>query len=236
MKRVVSLIAAGVLVVAAVTLATPAQAATGSANNVSGWTTGTITCANGNVSVFPVVVGNGADVVRYGSYTVPTAITNAVQIGSSLSDINCTGANGGATYTKNFQVNPGQVTVMWVGLGSTNRTGTDSHNIGFGGLYTVFNEENGQAIQKGASWYDLGLTLNNANAFNGGEGFNNLTATYQGTGGTDISTNNQEGFVLTNCVVTNDGSILPGPSVLTPYNSGQWTSGPVYTANQPLCA
>jgi len=236
MKRVVSLIAAGVLVVAAVTLATPAQAATGSANNVSGWTTGTITCANGNVSVFPVVVGNGADVVRYGSYTVPTAITNAVQIGSSLSDINCTGANGGATYTKNFQVNPGQVTVMWVGLGSTNRTGTDSHNIGFGGLYTVFNEENGQAIQKGASWYDLGLTLNNANAFNGGEGFNNLTATYQGTGGTDISTNNQNGFVLTNCVVTNDGSILPGPSVLTPYNSGQWTSGPVYTANQPLCA
>ena len=233
MKRFISTIATTGIAVSVVALANPAHAASG---NVGGWTTGTVTCANGNVSVFPVVVGNGADVVRYGSYTVPSAITNAVQFGSSPSDINCNGGSGGATYTKNFQVNPGQTLVLWVGLGSTNRTATGSHNIGFGGSATIFNEVNGQAIQKGMSWYDLGLTLNNANDFNGGEGFNNLTATYQGTGGLDLTTNNQDGFVLTNCVTTNDGSILPGPSVLTPYNSGQWTSGPVYTANQPLCA
>ncbi|MFM8352402.1 MAG: hypothetical protein ACKN9D_15225, partial [Actinomycetales bacterium] len=137
------------------------------------------------MSVFPVVVGNAADVVRYGSYTVPSAITNAVQVGSSPSAINCNGGTGGATYTKNFQVNPGQTLVLWVGLGSTMRTAEGSHNIGFGGSATLFNEVNGQAIQKGMSWYDLGLTLNNANAFNGGEGFNNLTATYQNTGGLD---------------------------------------------------
>ena len=233
MKRTITIVIALGIAVTGLALATPAQAAGG---NVGGWTPGTITCANGNVSVFPVVIGNGADVVRYGSYTVPSAIRNAVQVGSSPSAINCNGGVGGGTYTTNYQVNPGQTLILWVGLGSTSRTAIGSHNIGFGGSATIFNEVNGQAIQKGMSWYDLGLTLNDASGINGGEGFNNLTATYQGTGGLDPSTNNQDGFVLTNCVTTNNGSILPGPSVLTPYNSGQWTSGPVYTANQPLCA
>jgi hypothetical protein len=232
MKLPVSIIAAASIAVAGIAWTTPAQAAT---SNVGGWTPGTVTCANGNVSVFPVVVGNGADFAHTGSYTVPTAITNAVQFASSPSGINCNGGTGGGTYSKDFLVNPGQVTVMWVGLGSTSRTGTGSHNIGFGGWSNEYNLVGG-TVQKGLSWYDLGLTLNNANAFSGGDGFNNLTATYQGTGGLDPTTNNQNGFVLTNCVVTNDGSILPGPSVLTPYNSGQWTSGPVYNANQPLCA
>ena len=225
MKRLIPIIAG--IVFAGVALASPVHAASG---NVGGWTAGTITCTNGQVSVFPVVVGNGADVVRYGSYTVPSAIVSAVQIASSPSDISCNGNPNigiGAGYSKNFQVNPGDVTVMWVGLGQNGgRTADGSHNIGFGGYYSG----------TGGSWYDLGLTLNDTGFANGGTGFNNLTATYQRTGGLDLATSNQNGFVLTNCVTTNDGSIVPGPSVLTPYNNGQWTSGPVYTANQPLCA
>ena len=226
-KKLTALAGIGVVAASALVSAAPAQAST---SNVGGWTPGIITCANGQVSVFPIIVGNGADVQRTGSYTVPSAIVSAVQIASLPVEINCNGNSNigiGAGYSKNFQVNPGEVTVMWVGLGQNGgRTADGSHNIGFGGY----------SSGAGGSWYDLGLTLNGTGFANGGTGFNNLTATYQGTGGLDIKTSNQNGFVLTNCVTTNDGSIVPGPSVLTPYNSGQWTSGPVYTANQPLCA
>lgn len=227
MKRLIPALAAAGIAAAGIASAAPAQAAS---SNVGGWTADTITCSNGQVSVFPVIVGNGADAYRYGSYTVPSAVTSAVQIASSLGDISCNGNSNigiGAGYSKGFQVGPGEVTVMWVGLGQNGgRTADGSHNIGFGGY----------SSNSGGSWYDLGLTLNGTGFANGGTGFNNLTATYQGTGGLDIATSRQNGFVLTNCVTTNDGSILPGPSVLTPYNSGQWTSGPVYAANQPLCA
>lgn len=198
-------------------------------SNVNGWTPGTVTCANGAVSVFPIVVANGSDANRTGSYTVPSFISSAVQVASSPSGINCQGTTyEGRNHSANFAVPAGGVTVLWVGLGTTGQTSVDSHNIGFGGM---------PSGARGASYYDLGLTLNNATtAINGGNTFNNLTATYQGTGGTDPRTNNQDGFVITGCTKTDDGSILPGSGILTPYNAGAWTSGPVYTANQPLCA
>ena len=209
------------------TLAAPAQAAS---SNVGGWTPGTVTCANGAVSVFPVVVANGTDTSQTGSYTIPSTIFHAVQVASSPSAINCNGNPDGApnAISTNFTVPAGGTTVMWVGLGSTQQTGTASHNIGFGGL---------PSGTRNAAWYDLGLTLNNAQtAINGGDTFNNPTATYRGTGGIAPSTSRQNGFVLSNCTTTADGSVLPGGSILTPYNSGAWTSGPVYQANQPLCA
>lgn len=226
MKRLASAALAASTVIVLGTLTTPAHAAS---SNVGGWSAGTVTCANGAVSVFPVVVANGSAVTRTGSYTVPQTISTAVQVASSPSGINCNGVEwNGAGLSADFTVPAGGTTVLWVGLGTTGQTTTGSHNIGFGGL---------PSGSPGASWYDLGLTLNNATTLiNGGNTFNNLTATYQYTGGLDLTTNNQDGFVLTNCVTTNDGSILPGSSVLTPFNNGQWTSGPSYGANQPLCA
>ena len=215
-------IAVGTLLVAA-----PAQAAT---SNVGGWHPGTVTCSNGAVSVFPVVVANASDVTRTGSYTVPYAISDAVQVASSPSGINCNIGGNYKGFGSNFAVAAGQSTVMWVGLGmqTSNNTGWRSHNIGFGGL---------PSGSLGASWYDLGLTLDNSTALiSGGNTFNNLTATYQNTGGADLSTNKQDGFVLTSCVTMLDGSIYPSANILTPYNNGQWTSGPSYSANQPMCA
>lgn len=204
-------------------------------SNVNGWTPGTVTCANGAVSVFPVVIANGSAVTRTGSYTIPHEISAAVQVASTRGGINCNGLSlNGHNVSTDFTVAPGQTTVLWVGLGlgpdnpTAQQTQAGSHNIGFGGM---------PSGARGASYYDLGLTLNNATtAINGGNTFNNLTATYQGTGGTDPRTNNQDGFVITGCTKTDDGSILPGSGILTPYNAGAWTSGPVYTANQPLCA
>lgn len=225
-KKLTALAGIGVVAASALVSAAPAQAST---SNVGGWTPGTVTCLNGAVSVFPVVVANGTAVSRTGSYTIPSFISAAVQVASSPGGINCSGTTyEGRSNSANFTVAPGQTTVLWVGLGTTGQTATGSHNIALGGL---------PSGTRGQSWYDLGLTLNNAvTAINGGGSFNNLTATYQGTGGIDMATSGQDGFVLTNCVATNDGSILPGSSILTPYNNGAWTSGPSYGANTPLCA
>jgi hypothetical protein len=228
MKKIVTAVSAtGVALAGFGLFAPPAQAAS---SNVAGWTAGTATCANGAVSVFPLVITNGTDTSQTGSYTIPSTIVHAVQVASSPSAINCNGNPDGApnAISTNFTVPAGGTTVMWVGLGSTQQTGTASHNIGFGGL---------PSGTRKAAWYDLGLTLNNVQtAINGGDTFNNLTATYQGTGGIDPATSRQNGFVLSNCTTTADGSVLPGGSILTPYNSGAWTSGPSYGANQPLCA
>ena len=227
MKKPMAIVVATGMALFSVGFLTPMVHAASS--NVGGWTAGTVTCANGAVSIFPIVVANGSDVTRTGSYTVPSFISAAVQVASSPSGINCNGVEyEGRANSYNFTVAPGQTTVLWVGLGTTGETATGSHNIALGGL---------PSGTSGQAWYDLGLTLNNAvTAINGGGSFNNLTATYQGTGGIDLATSNQDGFVLTNCVTTFDGSILPGSSILTPYNNGAWTSGPVYQANQPLCA
>ena len=218
--------AIGAITLSCIAMAVPTYAAQ---SNVGGWTAGTVTCANGAVSVFPVIVGNGSAGSRTGSYTIPSYISAAVQVAASPSGINCNGTTyTGRTNSANFTVPAGGTTVLWVGLGTTGQTTTGSHNIGFGGL---------PSGSRGQVWYDLGLTLNNAvTAINGGNTFNNLTATYQNTGGLDANTNGQNLFNLTNCVTTNDGSILPGSSLLTPFNGGAWTSGPVYGANQPLCA
>lgn len=227
MKRLASVALVASALVGYGVVAAPAQA---TASNVGGWTSGTITCSNNAVSVFPVIVANASAVTRTGSYTVPYAISDAVQVASSPNGISCSIGSNYKSFGSNFTVPSGGATVMWVGLGmsTSNNTGWRSHNIGFGGL---------PSGTENASWYDLGLTLNNStDLISGGNTFSNLTATYQSTGGIDLATSGQDGFVLTNCVTTADGSILPGSSILTPYNNGQWTSGPSYSANQPICA
>ncbi len=227
MSRLITAAVVGALASAGIALAAPAQAA---ASNVGSWTPGTITCGNDAVSVFPVIVANASAVTRTGSYTVPYAISDAVQVASSPSGISCSIGSNYKGFGSNFTVPSGGATVMWFGLGmsTSNNTGWRSHNIGFGGLPSGTED---------ASWYDLGLTLNNStDLISGGNTFSNLTATYQNTGGIDLATNQQDGFVLTSCQTMPDGSIYPSSNILTPYNNGQWTSGPSYSANQPICA
>ena len=236
---VLTAIAAGALLTAA-----PAQAST---SNVGWWQAGTWACSgsgagsdtpyNGDgtfgVSVAPVVITNASSVSRTGSFTIPGPIASAVQVVPSMADINCDEFYGdyyeATASTTNFTVAPGETVVMWVGLGTgAQQTSTESHNIGFGGL---------PSGTPGAAWYDMGLTLNNAKTmFSGGNTFNNLTATYQNTGGIDLATNKQDGFVLTSCQTMPDGSIYPSSNILTPYNNGAWTQGPTYQAEQPICA
>ena len=245
MKRLASAaLAASTLVSFGTLTAVAAQAST---SNVGWWQPGIWSCSGSGVtgqgpydgdgtfgvSVAPVVITNASSVTHTGSFTIPGPIASAVQVTSSINDINCDEVYG-ALYeatasTTNFTVAPGETLVMWVGLGTGgNQTSTESHNIGFGGL---------PSGSPGASWYDMGLTLNNATALiNGGNTFNNLTATYQYTGGIDLQTNNQDGFVLTACQVMPDGSIFPSNDILTPYNNGAWTQGPTYQAEQPICA
>ena len=230
MKRLASAaLAASTLVSLGTLTAVPAQAST---SNVGWWQEGDWGCTVNSpwpVNLIPVVVTNASSVTRTGSFTVPTPISNAVQVSSNINDINCNGGSAVKGFGSNFTVEPGETLVMWVGLGTTGaQTGQGSHNIGFGGL---------PSGSPGASWYDMGLTLDDAvSAWNGGNTFNNLTATYQYTGGTDLQTNNQDGFVLTSCQVMPDGSIYPTNDILTPYNNGAWTSGPYYGYWDPICA
>ena len=228
MMKIASVVVAAGLTAGALLTAAPAQAAT---SNVGWWSPGSYVClenAPWPVNVVPVVITNASDVTRTGSFTVPGAISNAVQVNSNINAINCNAgsSNGGSS---NFTVAPGETTVMWVGLGTTGaQTETGSHNIGFGGK---------PSGTPGASYYDMGLTLLNATtAWNGGNTFSSLTATYQNTGGTDLKTNNQDGFVLTSCQVMPDGSIYPTNDILTPFNNGAWTSGPSYGYFEPICA
>ncbi len=229
MKRLASAaLAASTLVSLGTLAAAPAQAST---SNVGWWSEGSYVCTDNYpwvVNVVPVVITNASSVTRTGSFTVPEPISNAVQVNANINAINCNNGSGGG-YSSNFTVAPGDTTVMWVGLGTTGQqTGWGSHNIGFGGL---------PSGSPGASWYDMGLTLDNAvNLWSGGNTFNNLTATYQYTGGTDLQTNNQDGFVLTSCQVMPDGSIYPTNDILTPYNNGAWTQGPTYGYFEPICA
>ena len=226
-KKLTALAGIGVVAASALLSGAPAQAST---SNVGGWTPGSITCANNAVSVFPVIVANASAVTRTGSYTVPYAISDAVQVASSPSGISCSIGSNYRGFGSNFAVPSGGATVMWVGLGmsTSNNTGWRSHNIGFGGL---------PSGAENASWYDLGLTLNNStDLISGGNTFSNLTATYQNTGGIDLATNHQDGFVLTSCQTMPDGSIYPSSNILTPYNNGAWTSGPYYGYYQAICA
>lgn len=228
MMKIASVVVAAGLTAGALLTAAPAQAST---SNVSWWSEGSYVCTNNYpwvVNVVPVVITNASSVSRTGSFTVPGPISNAVQVNSNINAINCNNGSGNG-YSSNFTVAPGDTTVMWVGLGTTGQqTGWGSHNIGFGGK---------PSGTPGASWYDMGLTLDNAvNLWSGGNTFNNLTATYQNTGGTDLKTNSQDGFVLTSCQVMPDGSIYPTNDILTPFNNGAWTSGPSYGYFEPICA
>ena len=158
---VLTAIAAGALLSVA-----PAQAAT---SNVGWWQQGDLVCApwGNGVNVVPVIITNASSVPRTGSFTVPTPIVDAVQVSSNINAINCNNGSARYGYSTDFTVAPGQTTVMWVGLGTTGaQTGWGSHNIGFGGK---------PSGTPGASWYDMGLTLDNAvSAWNGGNTFNNI--------------------------------------------------------------
>lgn len=230
MMKIASVVVAAGLTVGALLSAVPAQGAT---SNVGWWQPGDFTCQYGyenGVNVAPVIITNASSVSRTGSFNVPASVSSAVQVETNFNSINCNGgsfSSGG--FSSNFTVAPGDTTVMWVGLGNVaQQTGVESHNIGFGGL---------PSGTRGAAWYDMGLTLNNATtAVNGGNNFNNLTATYQNTGGTDLKTNGQDGFVLTSCQTMPDGSIYPTNDILTPYNNGAWTQGPTYNYYEPICA
>lgn len=228
MSRLITAAVVGALASAGIALAAPAQAST---SNVGWWFEGAWQCDyNNGVSVAPVVITNASSVSRTGSFTVPPSITSAVQVVSSTNDINCNGGTFSSSgFSSNFTVAPGETTVMWVALGSAaQQTGIESHNIGFGGL---------PSGTRGAAWYDMGLTLENATTtVDGGNNFGTLTATYQNTGGTDLKTNGQDGFVLTSCQTMPDGSIYPSTSILTPYNNGAWTQGPTYDINEAICA
>ena len=229
MKTIGSALAGiGAIAAGALLFAAPAQAAT---SNVGWWQEGDLVCApwGNGVNVVPVVVTNASSVTRTGSFTVPTPIVDAVQVSPNINAINCNNGSARYGYSTDFTVAPGQTTVMWVGLGTSGQqTNKNSHNIGFGGK---------PSGTPGASWYDMGLTLNDATTLlSGGNTFNNLTATYQNTGGIDLATNNQDGFVLTSCQTMPDGSIYPTNNILTPYNNGAWTSGPYYGYYQAICA
>lgn len=244
MMKIASVVAAAGLTAGTLLAAAPVQAST---SNVGWWQPGVWACSGSGVtgqgpydgdgtfgvSVAPVVITNASSVSRTGSFTIPGPIASAVQVVPNINQINCDEVYG-ALYeatasTTNFTVAPGETVVMWVGLGTGgNQTSTESHNIGFGGL---------PSGTPGAAWYDMGLTLNNAKTmFSGGNTFNNLTATYQNTGGIDLATNRQDGFVLTSCQTMPNGSIFPSNDILTPYNNGAWTQGPTYQAEQPICA
>lgn len=217
------------IAVASVGLIAPVPAQAAPQAPVTGWQNGAITCPNGAVSVFPVIVTNTTSAPRTGSYTVPFAISTAVQVASSPGGINCDGSSNYKGFGANFTVAPGQTSVLWVGLGmsTSSNTGFGSHNIGFGGL---------PSGSSGQAWYDLGLTLNNATTLvSGGNTFNNLTVTYQNTGGLDANTNGQNLFNIVACDSTSPG-VYPTAQLLTPYNNGQWTQGPTYYANQAMCA
>lgn len=217
---------AGFGIVAAGLMSAPAAQAANPAPAVPGWTNGTVTCSNGAVSVFPMVITNTTSQTRTGSYTVGEGINLSVQFASAPQWINCNGATT-VVESQNFTVGPGQTIVQWVGVGtgSNSRQGTGSHNIAFGGL---------PSGTRGQSWYDLNLSSVGQSATNGGAGFSSLQVQYDGTGGTDTATNGQDLFNIVPCTSTSAG-IFPASGILTPYSSG-WTTGPTYSANQAICA
>ena len=197
---------------------------------VTGWSSSTPFCG-GAISLFPVIVTNTTTEVRVGSYTVPNSIIDQVQISNSPSNFTCAPSSRGAWgyyAQEDFTVQPGQSAVLWLAVGSvSNQSSAGSHNMALGGL---------PSGTRGQSWYDLGVTLNNAvTGLNGGNTFNNITVTYQGTGGLDPNTNGQNLFNIVGCNVSN-GNIYPDGQLLTPYNAGQWTQGPTYRLNAPICA
>lgn len=228
MSRLITAAVVGALVSAGIALAAPAQAAPPAP--AGNWQNGTVTCSNGVVSVFPILITNTTNVSRTGSYTVPGAVSNEVQMNlGSPSNANCNYNQGGVvTYSQNFTAAPGETIAIWVGVGATDQANSGSHNIALGGLP---NNTPGQ------SWYDLGLTLNNTTlpGITGGSSFNNITITYQNTGGLDPKTNGQDLFNIVQCDSTANG-VYPSAKVLTPYNDGRWSWGPKYEANQAICA
>lgn len=195
---------------------------------VTGWQNGTVTCANGVVSVFPVVITNATTVSRTGSYTVPDAIGGAVQVTSSPSQIDCGNSTGGSNLfggSVDFTVAPGSTTVLWMGLGSSRNQETGSHTIALGGL---------PSGTRGQSWYDLAVSLNGAGTFSGGSSFSSMQVQYEDTGGVDSATSGQDLFNLVACDSTAAG-VYPTTNILTPY-SASWTTGSTYGANQAVCA
>jgi len=228
MSRLITAAVVGALASAGIALAAPAQAAPPTL--VGDWQNGTVTCSNGVVSVFPVLITNTTNVSRTGSVTVPGAITNEVQWNlGGPTNADCNYNQGGVvTYSQNFTLAPGETSVIWVGVGATDQANSGSHNIALGGL---------PVNTPGQAWYDLGLTLNDTTlpGITGGSAFNNITITYQNTGGLDPKTNGQDLFNIVQCDSTPNG-IFPSAKVLTPYNDGRWSWGPKYGANQAICA
>ncbi len=198
---------------------------------VSGWTPGTVTCSNGIVSVFPVIIANATSVTQTASVTVPTSLSAGVQVVSSPSQVACNQGSGafaslGNGYSGNFTVQPGQYEVMWLGIGTSTSLNAGSANIALGGLPTG---------TKGQSWYDFAVSLNGASAaWSVGSSFSSMQVQYQNTGGLDPATNGQNLFNIVQCT-SGASSVAPTNTLLTPYSSS-WTTGPTYGINQPVCA
>lgn len=223
MKRTIAALTAALGIAASAAAVAPVASATTTVPApVQGWSNGTSTCSNG-VSVFPFIVTNTQSVTQTGSITVGEGINGGgVQVATWQGGVNCSG-QGPSISNQNFTVAPGQTQVYWMAVGvPVGKAGTGSHNIAIGGAPSG----------SGASWYDFAVSLNGADAFSGGTTFSSMQVQYDGTGGTDAATNNQNLFNIVPC---NASGTAPASGVLTPYSSG-WTTGPTYGANQAVCA
>ena len=177
------------------------------------------------MSQFPVLITNASgDSAQTGSITVSGTISNEVQIFESQSAMQANGCNvptnDSASWSQNFTVQPGQTKVLWLSVGGASYSSVfGAQNIAIGGM---------PSKTSGQSWFDFWANIDRSTYQ-----FQSMQVNYNGTGGTDIATSQQNNFNVVQCNV-NGTNVSPTLNILTPYSRGGAT-GPTYTQNQPVC-
>ncbi len=183
---------------------------------------------DGWASQIPVVIGNYSSVAQTGSITIPKELGASVQLANSFGALQgtpaCSMSQGSPQeFGQNFTVPAFGSTVLWLAFNGYDMTPEfgSPYSIGLGG------EPSGQG---GAGWFDLLPSFQGQPTLN----LSNITTSYNGTGGTNGS--NQNNFNLVACDANaNAQTVGLTPSILTPYSGGA-ANGPTYQPFQPICA